>query len=327
MIQTAFLGDVIMSTPIFKAIKSIWPEALVDVLAIPETASVLKNNPHIHHIYKFDKRKQINKYKSILPLIYRLSKNNYDIAFSIQSSFTSSLIMYLAGIKNRIGYSRQKLLTKKVQVDRKLHIRDRVLLLIKDFSNQKNDNETLVYPSSEDIKKAKSLIAGSQKKKIALAPGSVWETKKWPERYFKELIQKSSDYSIYLIGGDDDFNLCQRLINESNHPNMINCAGKISILESCALIKEMNLVLCNDSAPLHMANAVKTDVFAFFGPTVKKFGCYPYRKNDKILEIDLDCRPCAKHGGNKCPLNHHNCMQEMKPDYVINEIENYFKTK
>ena len=160
-----------------------------------------------------------------------------------------------------------------------------------------------------------------------MAPGSVWETKKWPERYFKELLQKSSDYSIYLIGGADDFNLCQRLINESNHPNMINCAGKISILESCALIKEMNLVLCNDSAPLHMANAVKTDVFAFFGPTVKKFGCYPYRKNDKILEIDLDCRPCAKHGGNKCPLNHHNCMQEMKPDYVINEIENYFKTK
>ncbi len=315
-----------MSTPIFKAIKQIWPEAMVDVLAIPETASVLKNNPNINFIYKFDKRKQFNKYKSILPLIFKLRQNEYDAAFSIQSSFTSSLIMYLAGIKNRIGYNKQKLLTKKIEVDRKLHIRDRVLLLLKDFTNKKLDNETRVYCNDDDIQKAKSIVKDERQIKIAIAPGSVWETKKWPEKYFKELIQRCANYSVFLIGGADDFKICQRLIEEVDHPDIINCAGKISILESCALIKEMDLLICNDSAPLHMANAVRTDVFAFFGPTVKKFGCYPYRKNDQILEIDLECRPCAKHGGKKCPLNHHQCMQEILPINVYNKIEIHFKT-
>jgi len=88
----------------------------------------------------------------------------------------------------------------------------------------------------------------------------------------------------------------------------------------------MDLVVCNDSAPLHMANAVKTDVFAFFGPTVQKFGCYPYRNGDKMLEVELDCRPCGKHGGNQCPLNHHRCMLDVKPEAVYEEIKQHFLT-
>jgi heptosyltransferase-2 len=235
--------------------------------------------------------------------------------------------MLLSGIKNRIGYSSQKHLTHSVEVDRSLHIRDRVLLLLKDFNDgiQTLDNDTEVYLSTSDINKAKSLLSKQKGlKKIAVAPGSVWATKKWPESHFIELIKQSKAYEIYLIGGPGDFRLCESIIKQSEHLNIFNCAGQLSILESCALIKEMDLVLCNDSAPLHMANAVETNVFAFFGPTVKKFGCYPYRNGDKILEIDLDCRPCAKHGSNKCPLKHHNCMIQQTPGLVFKEINNYF---
>ncbi len=316
-----------MSTPIFKGIKKIWPNAALDVLVIPETVSVLKNNPYIHSIYQFDKRNKTKKYVDLIALAIRLRKNKYDLAVSIQSSYTSSLIMLLSGIKNRIGYRMQKHLTHPVEVDRSLHIRDRVLLLLNDFTDNKQtlDNDTEVYLSTSDINKAKSLLSKKKAlKKIAIAPGSVWATKKWPESHFIELIKQSKAYEIYLIGGPGDFQLCEAIIEHSLHPNILNCAGQLSILESCALIKEMDLVLCNDSAPLHMANAVKTNVFAFFGPTVKKFGCYPYRNGDKILELDLDCRPCAKHGGNKCPLKHHNCMINLTPDIVLKEINDHF---
>ena len=316
-----------MSTPIFMALKEIWPDAIVDVLAIPETASVLKNNPYINKVYTFNKRKKVNKLRSFFPLVSALRKNKYDISFSIHSSLTSSLIMLLSGIKKRIGYETQKLLTTKVSLDRNLHIRDRVLLLVQGFTNKKLNNETAVYCNESDIKKAKSLLTDNEPSmKIAMAPGSVWATKKWPENYFVDLLKKCSDYSIYLIGGADDYDLCERIIHKTGLATITNCAGKLSILESCALIKEMDLVVCNDSAPLHMANAVKTDVFAFFGPTVQKFGCYPYRNGDKMLEVELDCRPCGKHGGNHCPLNHHRCMLDVKPEAVYEEIKQHFLT-
>ncbi len=317
-----------MSTPIFKGLHEIWPDALIDVLVIPETAAVLNNNPYINRVFNFDKRKKLNKLRSFLPLILKLRKNKYDISFSIQSSFTSSLIMLMAGIKNRVGYSRQKLITRKIAIDRSLHIRERVLMLIEDFSDKTFNNETAVFCSELDSRKAKSItVSNGNSKKIAMAPASVWATKKWPENYFVELLKKCGNYSIYLIGGPEDYNLCEAIINQTGLSNIANYAGKLSILESCALIKEMDLLICNDSAPLHMANAVNTNVFAFFGPTVKAFGCYPYRSGNKILELDLDCRPCSKHGGKRCPKGHHNCMLDVKPDFVFKEIESYLNTQ
>jgi len=105
----------------------------------------------------------------------------------------------------------------------------------------------------------------------------------------------------------------------------INLAGDLTLLESAALISKVDLVVSNDSAPLHIANAVKTDVFTIFGPTVKEFGFYPYRKNDKIFEVDLECRPCGKHGGKECPLGHFKCMLEVKPEIIWKEIKNKFE--
>lgn len=328
VVQTAFLGDVIMSTTIFKGLKKIWPDATIDVVAIPETAAVLKNNPHLNQVYKFDKRKKLKKYFNLISLVFRIKRNSYDAAFSVQSSLTSSLIIYLARIKMRVGYHHQKLTTHKIQSDKSLHIRKRVLLLLQNFTPKKLNTETEVFISASDKQKANDFIkAVTKSKMIAIAPGSVWATKKWPKEHFTELIKKCKDYSIFLIGGSGDFKLNESIIKNCNHPKIVNLAGKLSILESCALIKEMDLVICNDSAPLHMANAVNTPVFAIFGPTVKKFGCYPYRENDKILEIDLDCRPCAKHGSNKCPINHHNCMIQLQPESVFKEIKTFFEKK
>ena len=151
------------------------------------------------------------------------------------------------------------------------------------------------------------------------------ETKKWPGEYFSELLDllAGDDISIFFIGSADDRSLCGRIIEESSNRHCYNFAGELGLSLSAALIGLLDLMVTNDSAPLHMSNAVDTPVLAFFGPTVKEYGCYPYRDDDKMLEVDLDCRPCGTHGGKACPLGHHDCMRAIRPEIVYKEIMRY----
>ncbi len=252
-----------------------------------------------------------------------MRRTKYDAAFSIQSSLTSALLMRLSFIPVRIGFVRQKLLTLPISEKKELHTRQRYLRLLEPFSQRAMNSETEIFWTVSEEKQSEALLqkyGNSAKAKIGIAPGSVWFTKRWPEQYFAELLGLLSNekFTTFLIGGKTERDLCQRLSGK----NIINCAGSLTILESAALIRKLDLMLTNDSAPLHIANAVKTDVLAIFGPTVKDFGFFPFRENDEILEIkNLYCRPCGKHGGNHCPENHFRCMREITPDIVFEAIK------
>ncbi|MCI0496173.1 glycosyltransferase family 9 protein, partial [candidate division KSB1 bacterium] len=152
-------------------------------------------------------------------------------------------------------------------------------------------------------------------------------TKMWLKDYFIALIDrlKNKNLAIFLIGGAADKSLCEEIKQRSSNKKVITVAGYLSILESAALIQKLDLMVTNDSAPLHIANAVKTDVLAIFGPTVRRFGCYPYRDRDRLLEIDLYCRPCARHGGKRCPEGHFRCMKEITPQIVYDSIKAMIK--
>ncbi len=158
-------------------------------------------------------------------------------------------------------------------------------------------------------------------KVIGMAPGSIWNTKRWLPEYFVEVIRKLYKKGIktILLGGNEDAELCQQIADKADS-NAINLAGKLSILGSAAFIKKLPLLLTNDSAPLHLANAVQTDVIALFGPTITSFGFAPFRENDIVLETNLECRPCGKHGHHKCPLKHFDCMKMIFPDTVFDTI-------
>ncbi|MBK7104084.1 MAG: lipopolysaccharide heptosyltransferase II [Ignavibacteriae bacterium] len=323
VIQTAFIGDAILSTPILRAIKDIYPNSILDILVIPQTSNLFRYNPHVNNIIEFDKKKFTSRIISFIKISYKLYIEKYDAAISVQSSLTSSILMLIGKIKIRIGYPRQKLLTHTIKLVKGLHLRKRVLRLLEPFGYKSlNDDTELFYSEKEEVKINSILNNSMSRFKIGIAPSSAQFTKQWPKEYFKELLKlmNDDDIEIYLIGGKEDKILCNEIV-EINKMKIHNLAGELSLLDSAALIINLNLLLSNDSAPMHIANAVKTDVIAIFGPTVKEFGFYPYRGNDKILEIDLDCRPCGKHGGSKCPLGHFKCMLDLKPDYVYQEIK------
>ncbi len=323
IIQTAFLGDVILITPLLRALNEILPSTRLDVLLIPETSALLKYNPYVHDILTFNKRKLRNKFFSFGRLIFEIQKRQYDAAISVQSSMTSALIMALAGIPTRIGFSRQKLLTHSVPHVAGVHKIQKVLRLLEPFTDKKFDMQTALHWSPAEAARADAIIAplrDNHARIIGIAPGSIWYTKRWLKEYYADLVMRLERDHIQsvIIGGKDDWELGEFVRAGSA---AVNLAGKLSVLESAALIERLDLMVTNDSAPLHIANAVKTDVIAIFGPTVTDFGFYPFRDNDQVIEVELACRPCSSHGGKKCPLKHHLCMKNISPERVFNAVK------
>lgn len=320
VIQTAFIGDIIMSTPLFKGIRQACPDAEIDVVVNSRYAHLLANNPYISRVMDFDKSRR--KLWNLFKLIRTIRKNHYDVALSMQIHLSSSLMMFLGGIRKRIGFPRQALITHPVEAVPGLHIRERAGLLLNRLQEGTYDLQTQLFPSLRDEEVAGQFLRDTGKFRLGIAPGSVWETKKWPKDYYMEVIrQLAGTVEIYLIGGGpDDISLCKEIVERTAARFIYDTSGKLTLLQSTALIARLDLLLCNDSAPMHMANAVKTNVLAIFGPTVRQFGCYPYQPGDRLIDIELYCRPCSKHGGNTCPEGHFRCMKDILPDRIVAEI-------
>jgi heptosyltransferase-2 len=164
-----------------------------------------------------------------------------------------------------------------------------------------------VFPSDEDRAK---VAPYTQEPFYTLAPASVWFTKQLPEKKWIELANNlKKKGAVYLVGGPADYDLCQRILEAAGLPNGHNLAGKLNLLESCALFEKATRCFVNDSGPLHMATAVNAPVTAFFCATVPRFGFGPLSDDSEIRETAeaLTCRPCGLHGGKICPERHFKC--------------------
>ena len=179
-----------------------------------------------------------------------------------------------------------------------------------------------LFPSKDDFSIVKKLIYDKIKKNekfVSIAPGSVWQTKRWPSPHYKKLIEILRDHGIkaILIGGKEDNEICKKLTLS----NTINLAGKVTLLQSAAAISISNAIVTNDSAPLHIASAMNTPTVAIFGSTTPYLGFGPLADKSIIIENnDIKCRPCGRHGKTKCKQEHYKCMKEITPDRVFNEL-------
>lgn len=329
VVQTAYLGDVILSTPFFRALGVVFPNAQVDVVTTPSTQVLLKHHPGIRRIWTLDKSNLFRKGVDFFRLVHAFRKEKYDLAFSLQLHLTSSLLLLASGIPVRVGFRRQKLLTLPIQLPKGLPVRERYLYLLSPWQDSGLDSGTELFWSSAEEDKASQIISQfhpSGRFLVGIAPGSIWPTKRWPMEYYQRLVEKLTRHGIdvFLFGGAEDVSLCETVKGESG---AVNLAGKLSVLESAAVIQKCNLFISNDSAPMHMANAVKTPVIAIFGPTVRQFGCYPFGPHDEVLEVDLPCRPCSKHGTKRCPQGHFRCMREILPETVFEKVLAHLEKK
>ncbi|RMF60266.1 MAG: lipopolysaccharide heptosyltransferase II [Calditrichaeota bacterium] len=330
IIQTAFIGDVILTLPLLQKVRAIFPNAEVDFLAIPTVENLLENNPDIAQLVIYDKHHRDRGFRAFFSLTRRLRRRQYDLALIPHRSIRSAFLAYCSGIPHRIGFNRSAgkfLFTRSIPYPRGVHESTRNLHLLKPFGVDPFEKIfPQLYFDDVDMASVREWIADGRKTSnfpmIAMAPGSVWNTKRWPPEYYTELAKKliQEGFRVVLVGGSADREVADK-ISHALKDHVLNAVGEFTLRQSAYIIKLSHLLITNDSAPLHMGVAVGTPVVAIFGPTVKDFGFYPYGALDQVVELDgLKCRPCGVHGGNKCPINTFECMINLKPDMVFSRV-------
>jgi heptosyltransferase-2 len=260
---------------------------------------------------------------------------NYDLVISPHRSLRSTLLSYFSKAEQTISFdvsAISSLYKTKVAYKSNVHEIIRNLSLLEPIGIIKKDIiAPVLFPSEDDIETAAELLnkfkIGIGEKFITIAPGSVWITKAYPEDKYAKVINilKEFNVKIVIVGGEDDAGLGAMLKVLCKNTNVYNAAGKLSFLQSAELIRRSKVLLTNDSAPLHIGNAMGTKVIALFGATIPEFGFYPIGKDDVVFQTDgLKCRPCSIHGGNRCPIKTFLCMKSIEEADIAMEIMKSF---
>jgi heptosyltransferase II len=331
IVQTAFIGDVVLTLPLAQVLKKKIPDCVIDFIAIPRTGGLLVNHPAINNIIIFDKRGKDGGIFGLWRLARKLKSQQYDVALIPHRSLRSALLVALAGCSKRIGFSKsagKMFFTDVVPYPTDIHEVERNLTLLRPMSILHQEKERpVVYPTKNDVEVVNRLLFDEgildSGKLVGVAPGSVWNTKRWTKEGYTGLVEKlaTNGFTVCLIGGQEDFDLCNEIVSTVNMGRVFNTTGKLSLLQSCELIRRSKVLVSNDSAPIHFAAAVNTPVVAIFGPTIPAFGFAPYSDRNVVVDIHgLKCRPCAIHGGNKCPIKTFECMKSISTDTVFEKV-------
>lgn len=329
IIQTAFLGDVILCTPLIKATRKLFPDSFISFLLIPQTKNIVENNPHLDEIIVYDKKGKDKGLKNFFKMVKKIKMKNFDLVIIPHRYLRSALLPYLAKIPQRIGFDKSIssfLFTQKVTYQKNWHEVERNLHLLNDFSYDLPDKIPELFPGSEDFSYASQLLQDSgvkeDDKTVGIAPGSVWAAKRWLAERFAEvsdLLTKEAGAKVIFLGSKEDEKLCLEIANLMKEKPLI-LAGKTNILQSAVIISRCKVILSNDSAPVHIASAMKKPVVAIFGSTIPEFGFAPYGEGNIIIEKKIECRPCGIHGKNKCPKKHFKCMTEITTQEVFEAL-------
>jgi heptosyltransferase-2 len=319
VIQTAFIGDAILTLPLIQTLKERFPLSSIDVVVVPRTSEIFSNHPAISTIHTYDKNGKEKGISAFWNLRNKLYRNAYDLVMVPHRSLRSALLAWFLKSRMSIGFNRSTgriMFTNVVRYEPLDHEIDRNLALLSPLQlDAYKDILPKVFPSKEDIQIVNSLLERIElsinHRIVTIAPGTIWFTKRWPADRFSalcELLSEECD-SILLIGGKEDSNLCEEIIGSTRKKRILSFAGKLTLLQSAELIRRSKVLISNDSAPMHLAVAIGTPVIAIFGATVPEFGFSPRGPRNIVVERNgLSCRPCAIHGGNKCPIKTFECM-------------------
>jgi heptosyltransferase-2 len=336
VIQTAFIGDAILTLPLIQACKQNYPHSSIDVLVAPRTAEIFSNHPAISRIITYDKRRSDKGIKGLVRMRAELRPQNYDLVIVPHRSIRSAFLTWLLHPSLSIGFDTSAgfwLFKKNVHYNSSSHEIERNLSLLNPLNSPPAaPGLPRLYPSLQDVRIINSIVSSNGlnlfKKIVALAPGTIWNTKRWPADRFAAVCQliASENIAVVLLGGTEDEALCRQVMEIAHVNNIFNVTGKLTLLQSAELIRRCNVLISNDSAPMHIAVAVGTPVVAIFGATIPEYGFAPRGPRDIVIETNgLPCRPCSIHGGKKCPISTFECMLSIDPEVVEDKLKLFIR--
>ncbi|MBI4527646.1 MAG: lipopolysaccharide heptosyltransferase II [Deltaproteobacteria bacterium] len=332
VVQTSFLGDVVLTTPVFSEIRSRFPKAWLAVLCKPEAKPLLEGNPDINEIIVDDKRGTAKGLRGLWRKAADLRQRGFSVALSPHKSFRTALLLFAARIPFRVGFRQSAgwfLYHSLAERDPDLHDVERNLSILKPLGvGTQSCHGALrveVLPGARESvdRLFASLGIGDGRITFGLNPGSVWPTKRWlPEGYAELMVSLKRKYScdLCLFGGPGDQEITDRIQRLSGNLG-INLAGKLSLAELACAFEKCDLLITNDSGPMHIAVARQVPVVAIFCATTPSLGFYPYSSAAVVVEKNLPCRPCSSHGGRRCPLGTGDCMRLIKAEDVLKAVD------
>lgn len=324
VIQTAFLGDVVLTTPLLAALAR--RHGPVDVVTTPAAVVLLETHPAVRQVIVYDKKGKDRGITGFRRLVRALRSESYARAYLPHRSWRSGALAVAAGIPERIGFhdGPRVLYTRTVHRPATGHEVERLLALAAPVPDPPPPVALELTPQDHAMADRWLDQHGIRGRFLALAPGSIWGTKRWP--FYHELVHRM-DLPVVIVGGPEDRELAES-VAAAGHP-AVSAAGELSLRASAALVARAALLLTNDSAPLHLATAVGTPIVAIFGPTIPDFGFGPRGPRDAIIEppAPLECRPCSKHGPQVCPLGHHRCMHSISVETVLQAVKEGLRTE
>ena len=337
VVQTSFLGDTVLTTPL---IAELGARGAVDVVVTPAAAELLSNNPSIRQLFVYDKRGRDSGIAGLARMARRVRTHFQELgddhaaaatltAYLAQGSLRSATLAYLAGFGERVGFATspaRALYTRRVPYDSGAHHAERLWRLAVPAARAAGTADSpargmpapRLYPGQAERDAVDALLgpAAGARQLVALAPGSVWATKRWP--YYSELARRlAGRCRIAIVGSGADSEVARLIVESAGAQGVVDATGKLSLLASAELIGRSELLVTNDSSPQHLASAMATPTITIFGPTVPDFGFGPLTPHSITLgHPTLPCRPCHHHGPPTCPLGHWKCMKELGVEAV-----------
>jgi len=318
IIQTAFIGDVILATPLIEKLYDFFPGAKIDFLLRKGNESLFTDHPKLNEVIVWDKKN--NKYWGLFQTIGKIRKKEYDLVVNLQRFAASGLMTALSKGTEKVGFDKNPFsftYTDKIkhQIGTGLHETVRNLRLIRNITGQRYYRPQL-YPTAANFEKVKQYQKG---KYVCIAPTSVWFTKQYPAEKWLELIhQIDESIIVYLLGAPSDKEAAEAIQSAAKRGNISVLCGELNFLDSAALMKGAAMNYVNDSAPMHMASAVNATTTAIYCSTIPSFGFGPVATDSVIVETkkELECRPCGLHGRKKCPLGHFDCAHSIETSEI-----------
>lgn len=325
VIQTSFLGDLVLTTPLIASLAGRGP---VDVVTTPAGAPLLAHHPAVRRVIVYDKRRTDTGIGGLWRLARALCANRYDTAYMAQGSVRSAALARLAGIRAIVGFDTSAgrwLYTRRVRYTADRHHAERLWQLgaADGATAAPGDIQPRLYPGETERMLVDQLLRAVPRDGapyLAVAPGSIWGTKQWPH-YPALAARLAPVYRIVVVGSADDAGAAAEIAAAAGTERIVDATGRLTLLASAELLSRCAALVTNDSAPQHLASAVGTPTLTIFGPTVPAFGFGPLAPRHRTAGLEgLDCRPCDSHGPPRCPLGHWRCMRNLEVGHIEDAV-------
>ncbi|NOR46048.1 MAG: hypothetical protein GQ534_10735 [Candidatus Delongbacteria bacterium] len=329
ILRFSSLGDILLATPVLDVLKDKYPDCEIDWVVNSKFAEVLITNPRLNRVLTFKDKNGLENIRE------DIRKTKYDLIFDLhQNSNTYYLTRFQKNVYryNKRIFDRSMLVFLKKKYKEILPVTQMYFKALNKAGIETPDEWTLRY----GLVKSFQLSTINEYNLhnfnyITIAPGASYATKMWPKEYFKELVEKISfnkniNRKVVLVGlGEDDEKVAE-FITKGNEFSCINLVGKLDLQETATILKYSDLVISNDSGPLHLAECFKKKIVAIFGSTTEELGFFPYSTDYVVVENKgLSCRPCTHFGKKKCPKKHFKCMMDISADDVYREVLNFLR--